>query len=249
MINKADLVSIISKYHLNGLNEAVKWEIKDKKLTIKFTTFNKTMIGTVTYDGIELEDSIIGISSTSQLNKLISITNGYLKLEYIKQHKYITKLIILDNQFTLNYTLADTMLIPKAGEYISDDFYNITADLDNESINAIVKAKSSLADSDTVVFKPFTNDDGDLQLEMQFGGNGGNIEYSNKVSFYLPNIQTNNLPNNFKSHYNSDIVKEIMYCNKDASGGKMSINLDGIMKLEFDNGNLKSEYYIVQKEI
>jgi hypothetical protein len=245
MINKADLVSIISKYHLNGLNEAVKWEIKDKKLTIKFTTSNNTMIGTVTYDGIELEDSIIGISSTSQLNKLIGITNGYLKLEYIKQHKYITKLIILDNQFTLNYALADTMIIPKPGEYIGDGVYNITADLDNESINAIVKAKSSLADSDTVVFKPFTNDDGDLQLEMQFGGN---IEYSNKVSFYLPNIQTNNLPHNFQSHYYSDTVKEIMYCNKDVTGGKMSINLNGIMKLEFNSGNLKSEYYIIQKE-
>ena len=245
MINKADLVSIISKYHLNGLNEAVKWEIKDKKLTIKFTTSNNTMIGNVTYDGIELEDSTIGISSTSQLNKLIGITNGYLKLEYVKQHKLITKLIVLDNQFTLNYALADTMIIPKAGEYIGDGIYNITADLDNESINAIVKAKSSLADSDTVVFKPFTNDDGDLQLEMQFGGN---IEYSNKVSFYLPNIQTNNLPHNFQSHYYSDTVKEIMYCNKDVTGGKMSINLNGIMKLEFNSGNLKSEYYIIQKE-
>jgi hypothetical protein len=245
MINKADLVSIISKYHLNGLNEAVKWEIKNKKLTIKFTTSNNTMIGTVTYDGIDLEDSIIGISSTSQLNKLINITNGYLKLEYVKQHKLITKLIVLDNQFTLNYALADTMIIPKAGEYIGDGIYNITADLDNESINAIVKAKSSLADSDTVVFKPFTNDDGDLQLEMQFGGN---IEYSNKVSFYLPNIQTNNLPHNFQSHYYSDTVKEIMYCNKDVTGGKMSINLNGIMKLEFNSGNLKSEYYIIQKE-
>ena len=94
MINKADLVSIISKYYLNGLNEAVKWEIKDKKLIIKFTTSNNTMIGTVTYDGVELEDSTIGISNTSQLNKLINITNGYLKLEYFKQHKLITKLII-----------------------------------------------------------------------------------------------------------------------------------------------------------
>jgi hypothetical protein len=55
MINKADLVSIISKYHLNGLNEAVKWEIKDKKLIIKFTTSNNTMIGSVTYDGIDRE--------------------------------------------------------------------------------------------------------------------------------------------------------------------------------------------------
>jgi hypothetical protein len=118
--------------------------------------------------------------------------------------------------------------------------------LDNESINAIVKAKSALADTDTVVFKPFTNADGDLQLEMLFGGN---IEHSNKVSFYLPDIETNNLPDNFKAHYNSNLIKEIMYCNKDVSSGVMGINLDGVMRLYFDNGNLKSEYFVVAKEL
>ena len=37
MINKLDLTGIISKYYLNGLVEAVKWEIKDNHLSIKFT--------------------------------------------------------------------------------------------------------------------------------------------------------------------------------------------------------------------
>ena len=246
MINKLDLTSIISKYYLNGMIEAVKWEIKDSNLTIKFTSPDRTMIGVVTYEGIELEDSTIGISNTTQLNKLLAITNGYLNLEYVKQHKLITKLIIADNQFTLNYALADTMIIPKAGEYVGDGIYNIEATLDNESINAIVKAKSALADTDTVVFKPYMNDDSELQLEMLFGGN---IEYSNKVSFYLPDITTNNLPNDFKAHYNSNLIKEIMYCNKDVSNGTMGINLDGVMKLAFDNGSTKSEYYVVAKEI
>ncbi len=94
----------------------------------------------------------------------------------------------------LDYTLAVTMIIPKAGEYIGDGQYNIEASLDNESINAIVRAKSALADTDTVVFKPFINADDELQLEMVFGGN---IEHSNKVSFYLPDITTNNLPDEF----------------------------------------------------
>jgi hypothetical protein len=189
MINKLDLTSVISKYYLNGMIEPVKWDIKDEELTIKFNAPTKDMIGKVVFKGMPLEDSTIAVSNTTQLNKLIGITNGYLELSYVKINKFITKLIIADNQFTLNYALADTMIIPKAGEYIGDGVYNITADLDNESINAIVKAKSALADSDTVVFKPFTNDDGDLQLEMQFGGN---IEYSNKVSFYLSDIKTNN---------------------------------------------------------
>ena len=246
MINKLDLTSIISKYYLNGMNEAVKWEIKDNSLTIKFTAPDKSMIGVVTHEGFELEDSTVGISNTTQLNKLIAITNGYLSLEYFKQHKLITKLIIADNQFTLNYALADTMIIPKAGEYVGDGQYNIEATLDNESINAIVKAKSALADTDTVVFKPFINADSELQLEMLFGGN---IEHSNKVSFYLPDITTNNLPAEFKAHYNSNLIKEIMYCNKDVANCTMGINLDGVMRLYFDNGNLKSEYYLVAKEL
>ena len=245
MINKLDLVSIISKYYLNGKNEAVKWDISNNKLIIKFKAPDKSMIGSVTCDNFDLEDSSIGISNTTQLLKLLAITNGPLSLEYFKQHKLITKLIIADNQFTLNYALADTMIIPNAGEYVGGDDYNIVATLDNESINSIVRAKSALAETDTVVFKPFINADGDEQLEMVFGGN---IEYSNKVSFYIPDIETNNLPDDFKLNYDSNMIKEVMYCNKDVANCTMGISLDGIMRLAFDNGNIKSEYYIIAKD-
>ena len=34
MISKNVLQSVISKYYLNGLNNQVKWRIKDKTLTI-----------------------------------------------------------------------------------------------------------------------------------------------------------------------------------------------------------------------
>lgn len=245
MINKLDLVSVISKYFLNGKNEAVKWDIQDNKLIIKFKAPDNSMIGNVTCDNFSLEDSSIGISNTTQLLKLLSITNGPLSLEYVKQHKLITKLIVADNQFTLNYALADTMIIPPAGEYIGNDDYNIVATLDNESINSIVRAKSSLAETDTVVFKPFTNADNEQQVEMLFGGN---IEYSNKVSFYLPNVQFHNIPLNFKLNYDSNMIKEIMYCNKEVARCVMGISLEGVMKLAFDNGNIKSEYYIIAKD-
>jgi hypothetical protein len=29
----------------------------------------------------------------------------------------------------------------------------------------------------------------------------------------------------------------------------MEINLDGIMRLAFDNGSIKSEYYVIAKEL
>lgn len=247
MIEKNNLQNLISKYHLNSLIEAVKWEIKDNIVCIKFNAPSKEMIGKVEYLEFPMEDSTIAISNTTQLNKLIGITNGYLELEYQKQNKFITKLIISDKQFTLNYALADTMIIPKAGEVKDIDEWDMVAPLDNESINAIVKAKSALAESETVVIKPSISPDNQFQIEMQFGGN---IEHANKVSFYIPNaITSKNIPSDFKEHYNSNIIREIMYANKEMPSGNISINLDGIMKLEFQNKNLKSTYYLVSKEI
>ena len=92
MIDKIDLVSIISKYYLNGMVEAVRWEIKEGKVKIRFNAPTKEMIGEVEYTGFPLEDSTIAISNTTQLNKLIAITNGYLNLEYKKQHQLVENL-------------------------------------------------------------------------------------------------------------------------------------------------------------
>jgi len=246
MIDKLDLVSIISKYHLGGIVEQVRWEIKDNQLGVGFNSPAKDLLGRVDYKGFPLEDSMVAFSNTTQLTKLIAITNGYLNLEYTKQNKHITKLVIADNQYTLDYALADLLLIPKAGELAGEFSYTVTADMDNESIAAIVKAKQALTDTNTVVLKNSPNDDGEDRLELCFGGN---IKHSNKVSFYLPdvNIQTPE----FIEHYDSNMIKEIMYCNKDMASGKMSLCLQPNhehMKLEFENDNLKSTYYLVSKE-
>jgi hypothetical protein len=243
MIEKLDLTAIISKYYLNGMIEAVRWEIKDNNIHIAFNAPTKDMIGYVESKNFPLEDSTIGISNTTQLNKLVAITNGYLNLEYKKQNKLITKLMIADNQYTLDYSLADLMIIPPAGVVKDEPVFSIFAEIDNESIGAIVKAKGALVDTDTVVIRPNPNADGEQRLELCFGGN---IEHSNKVSFFLPDV--NMSVDEFKEHYNSNMIKEIMYCNKDMTSGKMSIDLEGIMKLEFESDNIKSVYYVVAKE-
>jgi len=246
MISKIELQNTINKYYLNGLVEAVKWEIKDKKLSVKYTSPTKEMIGEVTHTNFALENSTIGISNTSQLLKLIGITGGDVMLNYIKNNKVFTKLIISDNQFTANYTLADTLTIPKTGAYTGPDTYNLETSLDKEMILALIKAKSALDDSKTVMLKPTTDMEGEFLLELIFGGD---IEYSNKVSYYLPNFVKNNVPYDFTLGFSSDLLKEILVVNKDAEKAKMSINLEGLMKLEFETTNIKSTYYIVQKEI
>jgi hypothetical protein len=245
MISKIDLQSIISKYFLNSLIESVEWNIKNSVLLIKFNSSDKTMIGKVVYNGIDLEDSTVGISNTTQLNKLLSVTKGDLKLEYQKEKNYLTKLKIADNQFNVSYTLADIMIIPKTGEYAGDNDYDVRVPLNLENITAITKAKSALIEANTVVLKPYRNEDNELLLELMFGGD---IEYSNKISYFLPNVEFNNIENDFSLNFDSNILKEIMSCNNDMSEGILEIKLEGIMKLSFTNPKISSEYYLVSKD-
>ena len=51
------------------------------------------------------------------------------------------------------------------------------------------------------------------------------------ISYYL-NINKNK-SKDFELVFNSDLLKEILSCNKDAEGAKMFVNVEGLIKLEF----------------
>ena len=245
MINKVELQSIISKYYLNGLVEAVKWDVKSNKINIKFTSPTKEMIGEINCDNFDIQDSSVGISNTTQLLKLIGTTQGDLMISYNKNNKIFTKLIISDNQFTINYALADTLTIPRTGAYTGPDEFNLETTLNTEIITALIKAKSALSESTTMVMKPTTSMDGDFELELIFGGD---IEYANKISYFMTNFKQKDV-SDFILNFSSDLLKEILSANKDAVKAKMYVNLEGLLKFEFETDNTKSTYYIVKKDI
>jgi hypothetical protein len=246
MINKNNLQNFINKYYLNGNVESVKWDIKDKLLSVKFTSQTREMIGEIKYDNFTLPDSSIGISNTTQLLKLLNITNGDLYLDYIKSGKTFTKLIINDNQFNVNYTLADLLTVPKTGTYNGSEEYDLTAELTIDTITALIKAKSALPESTTVLIKLITSLEGNFELELIFGGD---IEYANKVSYMLKNVVVNNIVPDLNLSFNSDLLKEILSVNKDATKAKVFINAGGLIKLEFESTNTTCVYYIVKKDV
>ena len=169
---------------------------------------------------------------------MLAITSGDLVLDYVKEGKVITKLLIADEQFNLNYTLADLLTIPKPGEYNGPEEYNVETKLDNEIISALVKAKNALTNSENVVVKPDT-----LGLGFTFGGD---VEYANKVSYYIQNVTPPET--DFELTYNSNLLKEILVCNKDMDSGTLHVNSNGLMKIIFTGKNIQSSYYIVAKE-
>jgi hypothetical protein len=244
-MTKLELQSIIEKYHLDGLVENVKWIInKDKSLSIDFTSPSREMIGSVVYNDFPLPESSIGINNTSQLYKLLSITTDDLILDLSKEQKVITKLLISDKQFSLNYSLADILTVPKVGKYTGTEDYDIETTLNDDIIGALIKAKNA-SNSENVLLELNSGIVGDLQLDFIFNGD---VEYANKVTYTIKEI-TSKTSIGFNLKYSSELLKQIFVNNKGADLGKLFLNSNGLMKLVFEYKDLKSTYYVVAKEI
>jgi hypothetical protein len=202
------------------------------------------MIGNVIASDFPLPESSIGISNTTQLDKLLSITNGTLVLDYLKEGKVIAKLLIADSQFNLNYSLADLLTVPKPGSYNGPEEYEVEAELNDEIITALIKAKNALPDCENVVVELVNHLSNGLQLEFTFNGD---VEYANKITYSIPNIQTFT-SKEFKLKYNSELIKQVLVCNKKAESSTLNLNSNGLMKLSFKhNDTLQSKYYVVAK--
>jgi hypothetical protein len=112
MIDKRKLVDTIEKYYLNGLTEAVKFNIKNNVLTIPFSTTNRNVEGKVTLP-IELPNAEFGIFETTPFLKLLHILDTNIEIQYQEKFGIVEKLLIEDNQYKMMFSVSDISLIPK----------------------------------------------------------------------------------------------------------------------------------------
>ncbi len=239
MINKLTLQSIINKYYL-GLNESVKWSIDNNTLEINFMTPTKDVIGSVICNSFEVENASLAIYDTKKLQNLVSICNGDLLLELEKTNKVFTKLKISDMNFNLNYALSDLLLIDKVGTVNVPDWV-VELNLTPEDTENIIKAKSALAGIDNMLVTTAVNLDNQDVVEFVFGDESG---HNNKITYQ---IQGDIREQDMKLPFNSDMLKTILQANKDMDGGKLYLSTMGLMKLEFSNNGISSEYFMVRR--
>lgn len=239
MINKNTLQSVISKYYLGGIFNQVKWRIKDNTLTIYAGSNGKA--AKVYLKNFQFEDGELGVFNTHQLIRLLAITKGELVFDVEKTNKVFTKLKISDQNFDVNYSLADVFVIPNADYYPDIEDYTAKFELDSEAIEALIKAKSALSEQSNLLVKTNTNLDGDRVCELIFGDLEG---FSNKVTYTL----NGEINDEIEFPLNSDTLKDIFSANKDMERGVMKIIADGMVQLNFYSDEIESEYFILRNE-
>jgi hypothetical protein len=233
---------VIEKYHLGGLVERVKISVKDKTLETKFIATNKNLIGVLTAPDIDLENCEFGVYDTSQLLKLIGITDALLKLSIEKQGKVSNKLLIADAEYNLEYALADTMLTPTIPAF-DEPQYEMEALINREFIDKFAKAKKALT-SEIFTISSGTDSLGNNALLFNLGGTEA---YTNKINFHIPAVKTTIMGALVK--FALEEFNEILLANKDLKSGVLYVSEQGLLKINFENEEgVKVSYVLVGKE-
>ena len=136
---------------MEGKVESVKWKVKDGKLNIDFMAPTKDMIGRLSCDSFSMvNEGEMAIFNTTQLNRLLNVLAGDLMLDASKTNKVLTKLTIQDNNASINYSLADPLMIHKVGEVDENVEWKVQATLENEDFHTFVRAASSIQGNEIV---------------------------------------------------------------------------------------------------
>jgi len=233
---------VIEKYYLNGLVERVKITIKDKTLQTKFISAQKNLVGTIEAPNVELDDCEFGVYDTTQLLKLIGITDKFIILNVEKHGNIANKLLIADSEYNLEYALADTMLTP-AVPTIDEPKYQMVADVTNEFVSKFLKASKALG-TDVFIVEQSTDIDDKAAIKFTLGGTEG---YTNKINFTLVTT-TSSIPGVLIKFPIAEF-SAILATNKESKSGTLSVNEEGLLKIEFESEEgVKSSYMLVGRE-
>ncbi len=141
-MQKSLFTDILEKYYLNSINERAVLKVTDKVIKISCINPNKNLVSNVEAE-FDLENCDLGIYDTSQLLKLLNITDKLITVRVNKSKTISKTLYIDDNVYNLEYPLANTMLIPDVPN-IEEPSYDMEANIDLEFVTRFIKAAKAV---------------------------------------------------------------------------------------------------------
>lgn len=237
-MNKIRLNRFIQKYNLAGLIESVTWKADGTKLSTKFISDDKTVLGELELDNFNFDAAELGIYTTSNLSKLLSVLGDDVDLQVGKVEDKAISLSLVSDGTKASYQLADLAVIPAVPDLKQLPSFDIQIDLDGKFIDRFIKGKNALSDVDT--FTVLT-ENGDLNLV---------IGYSNVNSNRITYKAHANYPNAVNAiSFSAKYLKEILVANKDATSATLQISTQGLAHVAFKVDDYTSKYYLVEVQL
>ena len=232
-MQKVKIDRFINKYSLNGIVNTVRWQIKDGTLTTSFVTDDKGLMGNVSVDNVQIEDGLMGVYTTDQLQKLLNVVSDDVDISIVKIDDRCVKLKVGSSVANVEYPLSDLSVIGSPPSLKTQPVFDTKIDVDRRFIDTFIRGKSALSE----VNKFTLVKNGELKLVIGYSSTN-----TNRVTIPV-NVSENNLTSNMS--FNGDMFKEILLANKECSSATFEISNDGIARINFKVDDYDSTYYVV----
>ena len=234
-MNKNNLLKFIQKYSLGGLIESVAWNAEGTKLSVRFISDDKTLLGEVEFNAYTSTPMNVGIYTTSLLKNMIGVLDNDLTLKVDKAGEKSVSLKLSSEETETSYQLADLGVIPPVPDLKTLPDFGISIDMASNMIDKFIKAKGALSDVDT--FTIFT-EAGDLKMAIGYSSISTNRVTFTAQKDYAETVK----PISFSAKY----LKEILTANKEATSAKLKVSTDGLSNVEFQIDDFVCKYYLVE---
>ncbi len=235
-MNKQRLVRFINKYYLNGLAQSVilNSNSEQQKLTTKFVSSDKTLLGLVEMDKWDFEDATIGIYTTEQLLKLLSVLDEDINVSVTKANDKAFSIKITDSTSSVNYMLSDPSIINDPPQLQNIPEFELKIDVTPNLINKFIAGKSALAEVTT--FTVVTNE---TKTNLIIGYSSVN---TNRVN--IP-VQTSKFSPIEKVSFNADYFSNVLLANKECESATLEVSSEGLAKISFKVDDFSTTYWLV----
>ncbi len=235
-MNKQKLVRFINKYYLNGIADSVvlKSNAIDQKLSTRFVSSDKTLLGKVEMDRWNFEDANIGVYTTEQLLKLLGVLDEDINVSVMKAGDKTISMKVSDLSSSVNYMLSDPSIINEPPQLQNIPNFELSINMTPSVINKFISGKSAL--QDTTTFTVITDE---TFTKLVIGYSSVN---TNRVTIPVVTSEFSSIDN---VSFNAEYFSNILIANKECESAFLQISSEGLAKINFKIDDYTATYWLV----
>ena len=235
-MNKQKLVRFINKYYLNGIADSVvlKSNSSEQKLVTRFVSSDKTLLGIIQLDKWNFEDAIIGVYTTEQLLRLLSVLDEDINFSITKSGDKSISMKISDSLSSVNYMLSDPSIINEPPQLQNIPNFELSINMTPSVINKFISGKSALQDSTT-----FTVITDETTTKLVIGYSTVN---TNRVTIPVVTSEFSQIDN---VSFNAEYFSSILVANKECESAFLQVSSQGLAKIIFKIDDYTATYWLV----
>tara|TARA_R100001463_G_scaffold105791_2_gene160309 strand:- start:376 stop:1092 length:717 start_codon:yes stop_codon:yes gene_type:complete len=233
-MNKVSITRFIEKYYLSGNCSSVVLKSDGNKLSTRFITGDKNLLGELSMDNFSFDSVEMGVYNTEQLVKLLSVLNDKISIDLMKAGDKAVSLKVSDSKSDVNYMLSDLSVINQAPNMKSVPDFELKIKVDKTFMSKFISGVSALPDAGN--FTVLANDD-DCKIVIGYAEMN-----TNRVT--IP-VETEELSKIENVSFSSNLLKDVLTANKECESATLEISSKGLARIQFKVDDYDALYYLV----